>query len=93
MLRLSIAGPRERQKNFVPIAPPQVTETARSGFETGQSGKDARPHPLIYNVVVIALARACMTGMTWLFFVGVAGSLLVIVISFFEDLSELVGKE
>jgi hypothetical protein len=42
---------------------------------------------------VIALARACMTGMTWIFFIGVAGSMLVIIISFFEDLNELVGKE
>jgi hypothetical protein len=48
---------------------------------------------LIYNAPVIALARACMTGMTWLFLIGVAGSLFVIVISFFEDLNELVGKE
>jgi hypothetical protein len=51
------------------------------------------PTPLIYNAPVIAFARACMTGMTWIFFVGVAGSLLVIIISFFEDLNELVGKE
>jgi hypothetical protein len=42
---------------------------------------------------VIALARACMTAMVWLFFIGVAGSLLVIIISFFEDLNELIGKE
>lgn len=34
-----------------------------------------------------------MTGMTWIFFIGVAGSMLVIIISFFEDLNELVGKE
>lgn len=31
--------------------------------------------------------------MTWIFFVGVAGSLIVILISFFEDLNELMGKE
>lgn len=49
--------------------------------------------PLIYNAPVLAFAHACMTGMIWLFFVGVAGSLLVIIISFFEDLNELVGKE
>ncbi len=30
---------------------------------------------------------------TWLFFIGIAGSLLVIFISFFEDLNELVGKD
>lgn len=34
-----------------------------------------------------------MIGLTWLFLVGFAGSLFVIVISFFEDLNELVGKD
>lgn len=34
-----------------------------------------------------------MSAMVWLFFIGVAGSLIVILISFFEDLNELVGKE
>jgi hypothetical protein len=34
-----------------------------------------------------------MIGLTWLFLVGLTGSLLVIVISFFEDLNELVGKD
>ena len=34
-----------------------------------------------------------MTLLTWLFFLGAAGSLLVILISFFEDLTELIGKE
>ncbi len=34
-----------------------------------------------------------MTVLVWIFFVGIAGSLLVILISFFEDLNELVGKE
>ena len=48
---------------------------------------------LIYNDFVIVLAKAVMTLMTWIFFVGIAGSLLVILISFFEDLNELVGKE
>jgi hypothetical protein len=48
---------------------------------------------LIYNAFVIALARAVMALCTWLFFIGIAGSLLVIFISFFEDLNELVGKE
>lgn len=48
---------------------------------------------LIYNALVIAFARAIMSILTWLFFAGVAGSLLVILISFFEDLNELLGKE
>ena len=34
-----------------------------------------------------------MMVLTWLFLVGVAGSLIVILISFFEDLTELVGRE
>jgi O-antigen/teichoic acid export membrane protein len=42
---------------------------------------------------VLALAQAAMTAATWIFFIGVAGSLLVILISFFEDLTELIGKD
>ncbi|MFP5229740.1 MAG: hypothetical protein ACLGXA_19175 [Acidobacteriota bacterium] len=42
---------------------------------------------------MIALAHAGMTLLTWLFLIGSAGSLLVIFISFFEDLFELIGKE
>lgn len=34
-----------------------------------------------------------MMVLTWLFLVGIAGSLIVILISFFEDLTELVGRE
>jgi len=34
-----------------------------------------------------------MTLLTWLFFIGAAGSLIVILISFFEDLTELFGKD
>jgi len=49
--------------------------------------------PLIYNFPVLALAQAAMTAATWIFFIGVAGSLLVILISFFEDLTELIGKD
>jgi hypothetical protein len=48
---------------------------------------------LIYNAGVLAFAHAVMSVLTWIFFVGIAGSLLVILISFFEDLNELVGKE
>lgn len=42
---------------------------------------------------MLALAHAAMTLLTWLFFVGSVGSLIVIVISFFEDLTELFGKD
>lgn len=34
-----------------------------------------------------------MTLLTWLFLIGFAGSLIVILISFFEDLNELIGKD
>jgi len=49
--------------------------------------------PLVYNALVIGLALTAMSIATWLFFVGVCGSLIVVLISFFEDLTELVGKE
>ncbi|HEX4067171.1 MAG TPA: hypothetical protein VHZ09_14205 [Acidobacteriaceae bacterium] len=42
---------------------------------------------------MIAFAHAVMSVMVWLFFIGVIGSLLVILISFVEDLTELLGKE
>jgi hypothetical protein len=34
-----------------------------------------------------------MTALTWLFFVGIGGSFLVVVISFVEDLAAVAGKE
>jgi hypothetical protein len=42
---------------------------------------------------VIALAHAGMTLLTWLFLIGFAGSLIVILISFVEDFNELIGKD
>jgi O-antigen/teichoic acid export membrane protein len=42
---------------------------------------------------VLAFAHAAMHLATWLFFIGIVGSLLVIVISFAEDLHELLGKD
>jgi hypothetical protein len=42
---------------------------------------------------VIAIGYAAMQVLTWLFLVGSAGSMLVILISFFEDLAELTGKD
>lgn len=42
---------------------------------------------------MIAIGRAAMQVLTWMFLVGIAGSLLVIIISFVEDLGELLGKE
>jgi hypothetical protein len=47
----------------------------------------------LYPVFVLALAHLGMSLCTWLFFIGIAGSLLVILISFFEDLHELIGKD
>jgi hypothetical protein len=42
---------------------------------------------------VIALAKTAMSIATWLFFVGIIGSLIVVVISFIEDLTQLGGKD
>ncbi len=42
---------------------------------------------------MLALAHFGMSLCTWLFFIGISGSLLVILISFFEDLHELLGKD
>lgn len=47
----------------------------------------------LYPVFVLALAHFGMSLCTWLFFIGIAGSLVVILISFFEDLHELLGKD
>jgi hypothetical protein len=47
----------------------------------------------LYPVLVIALAHAGMMLLTWLFLIGAVGSLVVIFLSFFEDLTELFGKE
>lgn len=48
---------------------------------------------VIYNPPVTALFHTAMAVLTWLFFLGSAGSMLVILISFAEDLKELLGKE
>jgi hypothetical protein len=42
---------------------------------------------------VLALAHGTLIVLAWLFFIGVAGSLVVILISFFEDLTELLGED
>ncbi len=42
---------------------------------------------------VTSLLHTGIDVLTWLFFVGSIGSLIVILISFFEDLHELFGKE
>ena len=42
---------------------------------------------------MLALFHGFLTVLTWFFLIGSAGSLLVIVVSFFEDLNELLGKE
>jgi hypothetical protein len=45
----------------------------------------------VYNCRVIHVALFCMHVLTFLFFVGLAGSSVVVVISFVEDLAELIG--
>lgn len=62
----------------------------------GSRSLDSQPPPVtgfVYNALVIALAQTAMSIATWLFIVGICGSLIVILISFFEDLTELFGKE
>ena len=67
---------------------------SRHGLSTGTRAlRCSFPVLLIYNAPVLAFARACMTVMTWIFLVGITGSLLVIVISFIEDLTQISGKE
>ncbi|WP_050061640.1 hypothetical protein [Silvibacterium bohemicum] len=45
----------------------------------------------VYNNCVIEFAKLGMHVLTFLFFVGLAGSSVVVVISFVEDLAELLG--
>jgi hypothetical protein len=49
--------------------------------------------PLHYNTPVIALAKTAMSIANWLFCIGFVGSLIVVVISFVEDLTQLGGKD
>ena len=53
----------------------------------------ATRYRLVYNSPVIALAQTAMTVATWMFIVGFLGSLIVVVISFVEDLSQLISKD
>ena len=46
----------------------------------------------VYNGCVIALAQLGMHFLTFLFFVGLAGSSIVVVLSFIEDLTELLEE-
>jgi hypothetical protein len=42
---------------------------------------------------VLSIAHAAMNLASWLFFIGIAGSLLVIIISFAEDLHQLLSRD
>jgi hypothetical protein len=46
----------------------------------------------VYNLFVIVLAQFVMHLLTFIFFVGLVGSSIVVVISFVEDLNELLGE-
>jgi hypothetical protein len=50
------------------------------------------PVAKVYNIQVIEFAKLGMHVLTFLFFVGLAGSSVVVVISFVEDLAELLGE-
>jgi hypothetical protein len=45
-----------------------------------------------YNTSMFALAVFAMRVLEWTFFVGLAGSAVVVIISFVEDGKELFGK-
>jgi hypothetical protein len=49
-------------------------------------------HSSRYNPFVIAFAQAVMHILVVLFFLGLAGSAVIVVLSFIEDLSELLGE-
>ena len=49
-------------------------------------------HSPRYNSHVIAFAQTVMHILVVLFFLGLAGSAVIVVISFIEDLSELLGE-
>lgn len=46
----------------------------------------------VYNNSVLAFAQFAMHVLVFLFFLGLAGSSVVVVISFVEDLNELLGE-
>lgn len=55
--------------------------------------KTCKPPARPYNDCMGGLEHFGMNLLTVLFFVGLAGSVLVILISFAEDITELFGKE
>jgi len=46
-----------------------------------------------YNPSVTVLLQFAMHLLTILFFIGLAGSAVVVILSFIEDLGELLGEE
>jgi hypothetical protein len=45
-----------------------------------------------YNLLVTAILQFIMHVLTVLFFLGLAGSSVVVILSFVEDLNELLGE-
>ena len=45
----------------------------------------------VYNLLVTAILQFIMHVLTFLFFLGMAGSSVVVMLSFVEDLNELLG--
>jgi hypothetical protein len=60
-----------------------------NGLRSFESPKKSR---IDYNLDM-ALAILGMRILTWMFFVGLAGSAVVVLISFWEDGKELFGKD
>jgi hypothetical protein len=74
--------------------PPRVSEACGLRLAASVCPRTLYPVPCtLYPVFMTALAHAGLALFTWLFFLGAAGSLLVILLSFFEDLADLFGKE
>jgi hypothetical protein len=46
----------------------------------------------VYNLLVTAILQFIMHVLTVLFFLGLAGSSVVVILSFVEDLNELLGE-
>jgi hypothetical protein len=46
-----------------------------------------------YNSPVLAIMQFALHLLTILFFVGLVGSAVVVILSFIEDLGELLGEE
>ena len=86
--------PAEDPKERPIPTPALVTPTSRRKCSTTLRGRSAKLLTSGYNGGVIDLVvRLVAKVVVPLFFLGMAGSVVVIVVSFIEDLRELLGDE